>query len=220
MQEDEKSQDWQQPQDVGTAAPYQATAEEPVGAEPSGQEVAPQEDAPIESPDDTQSSQDEPHDDLDASDDSVIQWQASEYIQHDRSAKWFILLALVSLILIAIALFLMQSVSFAILVPVMAAALVIYVRRPPGVIDYVVSRKGVHVNDKLHTYDEFRSFGVLSHDGFHSVVLLPRKRFQLSQTMYFPEEVGEDLVDMLAARLPMNEVKQDAIDHFLARLRL
>jgi hypothetical protein len=38
--------------------------------------------------------------------------------------------------------------------------------------------------------------------------------------MYFPEDVGEALVDMLAARIPMNEVKQDAIDHLLARLRL
>jgi hypothetical protein len=133
---------------------------------------------------------------------------------------WFIVLGIISLALILIALFLMQSVSFAILVPVMAAALVIYVKRPPALINYTVSRKGIHINDKLHTYDEFRSFGVMSHDGAHAAVLIPRKRFQLSQTMYFPEEVGEELVDMLAARIPMNEVKPDAIDRFLARIRL
>ncbi|MBC7764177.1 hypothetical protein H7Y29_00515, partial [Microbacteriaceae bacterium] len=54
----------------------------------------------------------------------------------------------------------------------------------------------------------------------HSVVLVPRKRFQLGQTIYFPEEVGETLVDMLAARLPMKETAPDLIDRILARLHL
>ena len=52
------------------------------------------------------------------------------------------------------------------------------------------------------------------------MVLTPRKRFQIGQTLYFPEEVGEQLVDMLAERLPMKEVAPDAIDRLLAKLHL
>jgi hypothetical protein len=216
MQQDQQSSDeWQQPDPSVPGAPYESAPEEP--------------DTPSELPtqtdnepvtDDDNASDDTADEHVQEADESVVQWQATEYVQQDRSARWFIMLAAICLGLIAVALFVMHSVSFAILVPVMAAALVVYVRRPPAVIDYVVSRKGIHINDHLHSYDEFRSFGILSHDGVHSVVLVPRKRFQLSQTMYFPEDVGEALVDMLAARIPMNEVKQDAIDHLLARLRL
>jgi hypothetical protein len=216
MQEDDKSQEWQQPTPAGSAAPYESV---PVEDASSAEESSQQPDVG-EPSQDAQTDSAVPDSAVVEANEAVIQWQATEYIQHDRSARWFTVLALITLALIAVALFLMQSVSFAILVPVMAAALVIYVRRPPGVIDYIVSRKGIHINDKLHTYEEFRSFGVLSHDGVHSIVLVPRKRFQLSQTMYFPEEVGEGLVDMLVARLPMNEVKLDAIDRFLARMRL
>jgi hypothetical protein len=54
----------------------------------------------------------------------------------------------------------------------------------------------------------------------HSAVLVPRKRFQLGQTVYFPTEVGEQLVDMLASRLPMKELEPDALDRLLARLHL
>ena len=61
---------------------------------------------------------------------------------------------------------------------------------------------------------------VLTREGRHALVLMPRKRFQLGHTIYFPESVGEPLVDMLAARLPMNDVKPDFIDSLLARLRL
>lgn len=222
MQPDGQSQqEWQQPTPAVSGAPYESVAPD-VAPEPVDAPSGPEEnnssvpDEPVQ--DDLQN---EPVDEAASEvEGAVVQWQATEYIQHDRSAKWFVVLALICVALIAVALFLMQSISFAILVPIMAAALVVYVRRPPALIDYTVSRKGIHINDHLHSYEEFRSFGVLSHDGIHSIVLVPRKRFQLSQTMYFPEEIGEGLVDMLAARLPMNEVKQDAIDHFLARLRL
>lgn len=216
MQQDPQSSDeWQQPDPTGPGAPYESVAEDSnTSAEPTAQ----LDDAPVSDGDgESDSNPDERAQEVD---ESVVQWQATEYVQQDRSIRWFIILAVICVGLIAVALFLMHSTSFAILVPVMAAALVVYVRRPPAMIDYTVSRKGIHINDHLHTYDEFRSFGVLSHDGVHSVVLVPRKRFQLSQTMYFPEAVGEALVDMLAARIPMNEVKQDAIDHLLARLRL
>lgn len=218
MQEDDKSQEWQQPAPSVPGAPYESV---PAEEEPAPEQAEPVADG-AQSEEAAESLNDQPPADPRAqeADEAVIQWQATEYVQQSRTAVWFVVLAVISLILIAVAIFLMQSISFAILVPVMAAALVIYVRRPPALIDYTVSRKGIHINDRLHTYDEFRSFGVLSHDGTHSIVLVPRKRFQLSQTMYFPEEVGEGLVDMLAARLPMKEVKPDAIDRFLARLRL
>ena len=133
---------------------------------------------------------------------------------------WFVALGLVVVALMVIAVVLIKSITFAILLPVMAAALVVYVKRPPSANDYIISRKGIHVNDHLYTYDQFRSFGVTQHAGYHSVVLVPRKRFQIGQTLYFPEEVGEPLVDMLAARLPMKEVEPDLIDKILAKLHL
>jgi len=212
MQEDDKSQDWQQPNPATSGAPYESVPDETA---PAAESVTPSESP--ESVDETKIDQDSSTPEVD---EATIQWQATEYVQHDRGMMWYLVLTGISLALMAIAIFLMQSISFAILIPVMAAALIIYVRRPASLVNYTVSRKGIHINDKLHPYDEFRSFGILSHEGSHSIVLVPRQRFQLSQTLYFPEEVGESLVDMLAARVPMNEVKPDAIDRILARLRL
>ena len=212
MQEDDKSQDWQQPTPATSAAPYESVPDNDSGDTPQETTSADTtSENEVVSPEATRATEAE---------DSAIQWQATEYVQHARSATWFIILGVITVALIAIAIFLMQSITFAILVPVMAAALIMYVKRPPALVNYTVSRKGIHINDKLYPYEEFRSFGILSHEDTHSIVLVPRKRFQLSQTLYFPEEVGEDLVDMLAARLPMNEVNPDAVDRFLARLRL
>lgn len=150
----------------------------------------------------------------------VVRWQATEYIHRDKGGVWYVLLALVVVALIALAIFVFKSITFAILIPVMAAALVIYSRRPPEMLDYTLSRKGLHINDRLYPYEQFKEFGLMHGDDQYSVVLVPRERFKPGVTVYFPEEVGEDVVDMLAARLPMHEAHIDMIDRVIRRLKL
>ena len=155
-----------------------------------------------------------------ADDDVLLRWEGTEYLHRERSVLWYAEVGVVTLIFMAIAMFLLHSFTFALLIPVMAAALFVYVRRPPEVMQYILSRKGLHIGDKLFGYDYFKSFGVISHAGNHSVVLTPRKRFQIGQTIYFPEEIGEQLVDFLAARLPMKEAQPDLVDRLLSRIHL
>lgn len=150
----------------------------------------------------------------------VIRWQANEHIFREKNPIWYVIFAIVVLSLIAVALFLVRSWTFAILVPVMAAALVIYVRRPPALISYTLSRKGLHINDRLYAFDLYKEFGLIHDDDENAVLLVPRKRFQPGVTVYFPEEVGEAVVDMLVARLPMHEVKLDPIDRLIRRLHI
>jgi len=149
-----------------------------------------------------------------------LHWQANEYVHHEKSPVWFILFVLVAIVLIAIALFLIKSVTFAVLVPVMAAALLVYTRRPPRLIDYTLSPQGLHINDRLYSFAEFKGFGVI-HDGSeYSVMLIPVKRFRPGVSVYFPEEAGETLVDMLGARLPMQELHLDVVDKVIHKLRI
>lgn len=214
-------------------ASYQAPApEQPIAPQPATPADATLDTAPVETQqapttqDTPELPADETNEQADVSDaapdddEAVIRWQAAEYIHHERSSLWFVGLAIVAIVLMGIAAFLMRSITFAVLIPVMAVTLILYVKRPPNTINYTLSRQGLHVNDKLYLYDQFKSFGLATHSDHHAVVLVPRKRFQVSQTVYFPEEVGEPLVDMLATRLPMVEHQPDAIDKLLTRLRL
>lgn len=205
MQPDEsQEQDWQQPAEAGSQAPYQVSPDE---TQPIGE---------VDEPQATEVDEAAPSDDGQ----SVVRWEAAEYLQHDHTSTWYVLFGLVVLVLMALAIFLMKSLTFAVLVPVMAAALLVYLRRPPEPISYTLSRKGLHVNDRLYGYDFFKSFSVLSHGEHHSAVLVPRKRFQMAETIYFPEEAGEAIVDMLAARLPMKDASPDLFDRLINRLHL
>ncbi|NCU37973.1 hypothetical protein EOL96_02860 [Candidatus Saccharibacteria bacterium] len=223
----EQSEDWQQPPQAPAQAPYQAVAAEPeVQSAPTG--PVPNAVPEVISQDQhitTQQTHDDDEGDADIeqydnTDQPMLRWEATEYIHQPQSPLWFVIFAIIVVGLMVVAFLLMKSITFAILIPVMAVALVVYVKRPPTVNQYILSRKGLHINDRLYPYATFRSFGVLSQGGAHSVVLTPRKRFQLGHTLYFPEEVGEPLVDMLAERLPMKDATPDMIDKLLAKLRL
>jgi len=198
-----------------------ASPSSPEFSDPTARAVAQQatESPAQESPDQPDTTDDMTADGL-PDDEILIRWQALEYMQHQHEPIWYIGFGATVLILIAVAIFVFKSPTFAVLVPVMAVALALYVRRPPATIDYTVSRKGIHVNDRLYTFDQFKSFSVVRQETTNHVVLIPRKRFQLGQNIYFPTEIGEKLVDMLAARLPMKEISPDIIDKLLAKLRL
>lgn len=149
-----------------------------------------------------------------------IQWQAPEYVQERRSPWWFIGFWVVTLLLMLLAVLVIRSWSFAILIPAMAAALMIYSHRPPRMLNYVLSGKGLYINEKLHPMTEFRSFGVIKEESVPSLMLIPVKRFRPALTVHFPVETGEAIVDLLGSRIPMQELNLDVFDRVIRKLHI
>lgn len=149
-----------------------------------------------------------------------IAWQAPEGVQIRRTTGWYVAVGLVVLALMALAIFVFNSWTFAILLPIMAVALILLRSKPSVMVNYAISPKGVYVADRLYDFSEFRAFG-LSQDGDqHSAILLPVKRFSPALTIYFSEAEGEAIVDMLGARLPMQEIAPDALEKLIRIIRL
>lgn len=220
MQPNRDPANWQQPNERPSQAPYAATPEQsptPVVTmapdQPAGSSWTPPE-APEPMPVDPATEQTQPVDE------TLVRWQATEYIHREKNPLWYTGFIVITLALTAAAIFLMKEITFAILVPVMAVALFVYTRRPPRVLDYTLSRQGLHINDRLYPFAEFKGFGVIHGDDEYSVMLLPTKRFKPGVSVYFPEEAGEAIVDMLGARLPMREVHLDLVDQLIRKLRI
>ncbi len=154
-------------------------------------------------------------------DDTPITWTAQEYVHLDRSPLWFIAFIFIVLGLIALSIFVFNAWSFALLVVVMAIALIVYIRRPPRTLTYALSPvQGLYVGERLYTFEEFKSFGLIQDDGHYSIMLIPRKRFAPGVSVFFPEDAGEPIVDILGQRLPMENLKLDVVDVIVRKLRL
>jgi hypothetical protein len=211
MKSEQNSNYWQHKEDGGDVeSPAEEVRQEVAEPDLPQPEVVPQE----EDHQDHQEHQE-------TFEEAPIHWSAKEYISHKKNKIWFFYLALVVLAFLAADFFLFRSFTFSVLVVVMAVSLVIYSQRPPRDIKYALSPShGLYIGEKLHSLDEFKAFGLV-HDGEeYSIMLIPRKRFAPGASVYFPEEVGEELVDALGSRLPMEDLKLDLIDQLIRKLRI
>lgn len=154
-------------------------------------------------------------------DDEPVYWTASEYIHEEKGILWFVAFVIVCLVFIATDIIWIKSYTFSVLVVVMAVSLVIFSRRPPRMIDYTLSGdQGLYIGEKLYHFSEFKAFGLIRDHDQHSIMLIPTKRFATGVSVYFPEEAGEKIVDILGARLPMEDLKLDVVDIIIRKLRL
>ena len=149
----------------------------------------------------------------------AISWEAEEYIVRDKNTWWYVGLIAVGLLFSALAIWL-QAWTFLAVIILSVVALIVYAMRPPRVLHYSLSNKGLSEGDKLYNYDEFKAFGILREGSNFAIVLTPRKRFSPRVTVYFPEMKGEAIVDAFGARLPMEEVKLDMLDKMIKFLRI
>lgn len=149
----------------------------------------------------------------------AITWEASESIHHEKDTLWFVGVTAGALLLSIISIFFVRSWTFTILIIVMAAAVIMLAKRPPRVLQYQMTEHGIDVNERHHSFQEFRAFGIVEDGPFYYVSLLPIKRFMPAMDVYFPEEYGEDIVDILGSQIPMQTIKPDMLDMVTKKLR-
>lgn len=150
---------------------------------------------------------------------NMVNWEAREYIAREKNTVWYVCFAIV-VIGLSVAAILLKQYTFLALIIVAAIALVMYSARPPRVLHYSLSSKGLSEGNNLYTFNDFKSFGVLSEENHYSIVLIPKKRFATSVVVYFPETSGEEIVDIFGAHLPMEPVKLDVLDKIVRLLRI
>ena len=148
-----------------------------------------------------------------------VSWQSHEYTQYDKSPVWYVILLIVTSVLIGLSI-LFNAWSFAVLIPIMVVALMMYAHRPPQTVNYTVSEQGLYINDTLHPMGEFRAFAVGKEMDHNSLVLIPIKRFRPSIKISFPDEVGESIVDVIGAFIPSQDFQIDLFDKIIQKLRI
>ena len=148
-----------------------------------------------------------------------IKWEAQEYVQHEKHGGWYAGLAIITVIGTVVT-FLVGLWSFSLLIIVSALALVVYSIRPPRTLKYKLTSKGLTEGEKLYAFNDFRAFSIRQTGKHYAIVLIPRKRFGARITVYFPEDKGEQIVDIFGARLPMEETKLDLLDKIVEFLRI
>lgn len=148
----------------------------------------------------------------------AISWTASEFIAHSKTFGWYAILGMITVALAVGAFFLADLVS-AIIVVIVAILFGYMASRKPRELPYIVDSTGVHVDKKLYSYNNFKSFSIIQEEGIESIWLMPLQRFAPGLSIYFSPQEGQKIVNYLGNYLPYEERKLDAVDKLMHRIR-
>ncbi len=128
-------------------------------------------------------------------------WQASEYLHHDKTPMWYMVLGGITLALVVGMVVFKQWFSIPVIV-VMAAALAVYGAKKPRTLNYAVDNHGITIEGKFHPFTNFRSFAVIQDVAWHMIDLEPTQRLMPRLTVLFDSDDFQPVVSQLAAQLP------------------
>ena len=101
-----------------------------------------------------------------------VTWEASEFVHREKDTIWFVIVGVAGVVLALLALFLLKSITFAVLIVVMVVALIFLAIRPPRLIHYQLSSQGIQINEAHYDFQNFRAFGVVQEDAMYYICLL------------------------------------------------
>ena len=149
----------------------------------------------------------------------IIEWDGEEYIERERNKWWFVGLFVVVAALAGVAIWL-KWWSFLVLVILILAVVLVRCFRKPAKIHYQIDDLGLIEGAQKYAFKNYRAFGILKEGEHFSAVLIPKKRLGMAVKVYFPKQNGEEIVDALGAKLPMEDVKLDFLDKIASFLRI
>jgi hypothetical protein len=87
----------------------------------------------------------------------IYRWQAPEYPFHKKDVDWYWWFGLATIGLIALAIYL-NNILFAFVIGIGAFALLLYAIRPPRILDYEATTRGIRIEKKLYPYQTIDHF--------------------------------------------------------------
>jgi hypothetical protein len=189
--------------------PVEQSAAEPAPAEPPvNPEVSVTATTPID-PNTVAINQGEPQ----------ITWTASEFIDHAKSADWYLALAVAAILGAAAIYVLFRDLITTIVILVAALAFGLYGRRRPRQLEYSLTMQGLSIADKFFPYSSFRSFALMDEGHFSSIAFLPLKRFGFLTTVYYDPQDEDAIINIISQHLPLEPRSADPVDRFMKRIR-
>lgn len=150
---------------------------------------------------------------------SSIAWTASEFIEHEKSFSWYLLLALAAVVVSGGLYWLTRDLITAIIIGLVAIIFGIAAARKPRQIDYVLDAKGLTVGNRFLPFNEYRAFTIEQEGAITSVSLYPLKRFVPLTVVYLDPQDEDKVINLLSEYLPLDQSRNDPVDRLMRRIR-
>jgi hypothetical protein len=148
-----------------------------------------------------------------------VEWTASEYIAHEKSPGWYLMLALAVAGFAAAVHLITDELISSVVIVVMGIAFGAFAARQPQELHYAINNTTLNIGNKSYSYGQFKSFTIVDEGPIHSIMLMPLQRFMPPLSVYFAPEDEDKIATALSSYLPYEDRKQDVVDRLMRKVR-
>lgn len=148
-----------------------------------------------------------------------IIWLAPEYTYYEKEKSWFVIPAVVALILLITAI-LLKNYTFAILIPVAFFCFYIYGLKLPKENKFGISHRGFSIDDKIYSYKDLLSFWIF-YDPEHLKILSIKSKNMFTPLIHAPihDQNPNEIRNLLIKYLPEIEQEESIIDTLMKKIK-
>ncbi len=140
-------------------------------------------------------------------DDVKISWSALEYEEKDRSADWYWALGVVVLTS-AITAIIFNNYFFAVLLLISGALLYFIAKKPPEMITYEITDKGIQLHNHFYNFKDLKSFYVQK-EGKPTLFIKTSRFFLPIISIPTEQELLEDIHNIFKDKKVVEEEMKD-----------
>ena len=148
----------------------------------------------------------------------LIDWTASEFIDHEKGPLWYVALAGITLGICAVLFFWLHDIVTIIAITLLAIMIGVMAARKPRIMKYRLDRGGLTIGKQFHPYGKFKSFAVIDEGAFASITFLPTKPLNLPVSVYFSPDDESKILEITARHLPLQPGALDVFDNLMRTL--
>jgi hypothetical protein len=150
----------------------------------------------------------------------LLSWQAPEYESYERDKKWYTVMTLALMAIIAYALF-TNSPIMAITFILIGIIEYIYISREPEILNFAITEKGIVVEKEIYEFESLKSFWIFRDETWFESLSLKTKNnlmpyLHIPLAQMDPEEVQRVIAPFL--REEKQEIRLADTLHRLLRL--
>jgi hypothetical protein len=144
-----------------------------------------------------------------------VAWEAPEHYHNQKGGDWFLALAILT-IAVVIAALLFANFLFALLIGLAGGAVALVSSRPPRIIPFEVSVRGIRIADELYPFTTLRSYYLDEDDPRGpQLLVMSAARFMPLLVLPIPEEYIDHIEEILESRLPEEFLEEPLFHKFL-----
>jgi len=150
----------------------------------------------------------------------LISWQAPEFIRHEKSRSWFIVLGILSALLIIVT-YLMKNYLFILIIVLAAFLIFVQAKKYPRKIKFEITNDGITIDQEKYSFSDFKSFWIFEEEEpqMQFLSLLTKKLTQPHLTIPLGDKKPEEIKTVLLKFIPEKKHEETLSDILAKKIK-